>query len=107
MVLSLNKDNIEQVEIYKSVKEQMPYSLDYTFKKGFEIIDKRDGKVIESNNANIYKQMEVVQNEWMNKHVVIENEYVIILNDKKEPIKKIFVKNGTDMDKIKAFFKLK
>jgi hypothetical protein len=107
MVLSLNKDNIGEVEIYKAVKEQMPYSMEYNFKKGFEIIDKRDGSVIESTNSNIYKKMEALQSDWMSKHIVIDGNKVTIMNDKKEVVKEITVKNSVDMDKIKSFFKIK
>jgi maltodextrin utilization protein YvdJ len=107
IVLSLKKNNISEVEVYKVVKEHMPYSLDYTFKQGFEIKDKRDGSTIESNDNNVYVKMEKLQSDWINKHVVVYDDRVVIVDDNKKEINKIFVKNSVDMDRIKSFFKIK
>jgi hypothetical protein len=107
IVLSLNKSNVSEIEVYKAVKDNMPYSLEYNFDKGFEILDKRDGKIFNSDDSNVYKKMEQLQQDWIKTHLIIKEDKVLILDDEKNVKKEFNVKNSVEIDKIKEFFKIK
>jgi hypothetical protein len=67
--------------VYKMVKQYSPYYLDKRF-GGLEILNKEDKEFKEKpTNSTLFKEFEKLEKKWGKKHLKIENNTLIILDN--------------------------
>lgn len=106
-VVMFSQRDTTKIDLFKAVENSIPYTLEYKFDKGFQIINKKDGTIVQSNDKDVYQTMAKLQKEWVDTHIVIEHDKIRLLNDNNTTKEEFFVKSGEEMIKIKEFFKLK
>ena len=76
-----SKPSQKNERVYKTVQKYSPYYLDKRF-GGLQIMSKDDPEFKEKpNNMTLFKEFERLEREWGQKHLKIENNQLIIIDN--------------------------
>jgi len=90
--------------IYKDIKKYSPYYLEKRF-GGLEILSKENKEFKEKpDNMQIFHRLEALEKEWGKKHLKLQENQLIILDNNKTQITKIAIKNQIDKDFIHKYY---
>jgi hypothetical protein len=89
--------------IYKAIKVYSPYTLEKRI-GGLTIIDKRDGTKEKPTSAEVFHRLDELERLWGLKHVRIDNNDVLIVNDLNQTVAKIYLETEKERKFVENFF---
>ena len=93
--------------VYKIVKEFSPYYIEKRF-GGLEILSKQDKEFKEKpSNEMFFKRYEELEREWGKKHIRIEDNQVVILDDNQKKLKSFELKNSNEREFLYKYYGVK
>jgi len=92
-------------EVMNTIAPYFPYKLEKTL-KGLKIVNTKTGKSEEPSNSVVFKRVDEIEKKWGKSHLRLEGNNLIILNDNKKVIKKIYLNNKKAIEFVHKFFNL-
>jgi hypothetical protein len=93
--------------VYKLVREYSPYYIQKRF-GGLEILSKTNKDFKEKpSNENFFKEFEKLERDWGKKHLVLNNDKLIIVDDNNKSLKSIKLKNSDELNFVKNYYGIK
>ena len=89
--------------VYKELKQYMPFYLEKRI-GGFSICSKEDNIKEKPPITEVYHRLEQLEQGWGKKHLKLENNELIILDNNKKQIGKIILKTKDELQWVKQFF---
>jgi len=90
--------------IYNEIKQFSPYYLDKRF-GGLQIMSKTDKAFKEKpSNMQVFHRLETLEQKWGKSHLKIENNILIIHDDKGGVLKSITLKHKDERDFLHTFY---
>ena len=80
VALLTNMPEAKNKRVYKALQPYFPYKIEKEF-GGLDIVDKRTGKDLDVQNAKVYVVYEDLLKKWGKKHLRLENDRLIVLDD--------------------------
>jgi len=89
--------------IYLAIKVYSPY---YVEKRigGLTILDKRNDNKEKPDSSDFYHRVDELEKEWGKKHLVVENNEVIIMGENNQSVARIMIENEKERAFLKTFF---
>ncbi len=88
-----------------AIAPYFPYKLEKTL-KGLKIVNTKTGESEEPSNSMVFKRVDELEKNWGKTHLKLEGANLIILDDNKKVIKKIYLNNKKAIKFVHKFFKL-
>jgi hypothetical protein len=99
-----SKPSPKNERIYKTVQQYSPYYLDKRF-GGLQIMSKEDPEFKEKpTNMTLFKEFERLEKVWGEKHLKIENNTLIILDNNGSQLSKLPLHSKEEMDFIHRYY---
>ena len=92
-------------EVMNAIAPYFPYKLEKTL-KGLKIVNTKTGKNEEPSNSVVFKRVDEIEKKWGKSHLKLEGANLIILDDNKKVIKKIYLNDKKAIEFVHKFFKL-
>jgi len=90
--------------VYKTVQKYSPFYLEKRF-GGLKIMNKEDPEFKEKpNNMTLFKEFERLEKEWGKKHLKIENNVLIILDNNSSQLSTLPLQNQKEVDFIHRYY---
>jgi len=90
--------------VYKTVQKYSPFYLEKRF-GGLRIMNKEDPEFKEKpNNMTLFKEFERLEKEWGKKHLKIENNVLIILDNNSSQLSTLPLQNQKEVDFIHRYY---
>ena len=89
--------------IYKAIKVYSPYKLEKRM-GGLTIVDSRDGRKEKPSAAEVLLRQDELDSQWGKKHLMIQNDDVIVLGDHNQSIVKIHIQTPQEKAWVKKFY---
>ncbi|SFZ99027.1 hypothetical protein MNB_SV-5-941 [hydrothermal vent metagenome] len=101
-----SKPSPKNERVYKTVQKYSPYYMDKRF-GGLSILNKEDSEFKEKpNNMTLFKEFERLEKEWGKKHLKIENNTLIILDNNGSQQASLVFKTKDESDFARQFYGL-
>ena len=101
-----SKPSAKNERVYKTVQQYSPYYMDKRF-GGLTILNKEDSEFKEKpNNMTLFKEFERLEKTWGEKHLKIENNTLIILDNNGSQQAKLVFQNKEESDFAHKFYGL-
>ncbi|RRS30568.1 MAG: hypothetical protein P794_06335 [Epsilonproteobacteria bacterium (ex Lamellibrachia satsuma)] len=99
-----SKPSSKNARVYKTVKQYSPYYLEKRF-GGLQIMNKEDPEFKEKpNNMTLFKEFERLEKEWGKKHLKMENNMLIILDNNSSQLSTLPLQNQKEIDFIHRYY---
>ena len=90
--------------VYKAVQTYSPYYLDRRF-GGLQIMSKEDSNFKEKpTNATLFREFSRLEKEWGQKHLNIENNTLIIVDNNNIQVSSLPLQNKEELDFIHSYY---
>ncbi len=89
--------------VYETILPYFPFKIIKEL-GGIDIMDKRTGKDLDIDNAQVYLAFDAMLKKWGKKHLILDGYDLYILDDQGKKIAKIHLKSQEEVDWIKKFF---
>ena len=101
-----SKPSDKNARVYKSVQKYSPYYLDKRF-GGLQIMNKNDPEFKETpTNMTLFKEFERLEKEWAKKHMTLNGNTLIILDNNDTKIAELSLQNKEELDFVHNFYGL-
>lgn len=102
-----SRPNPKNERVYKIVQQYSPYYMDRRF-GGLQILSKEDPDFKEKpNNKELFKKFEGLEKKWGQKHLKIEGNSLIILDNNASQISSLTLQNQEELDFAYTYYGLK
>ena len=88
--------------VYEAILPYFPYKIKKEF-GGIDIVDTRTGKDLDIDNAKVYKAYDSFLQKWGQKHLKLQNNRLLIVDDKGKVLKQLQL-NQKELAWVKSFF---
>ena len=92
-------------QVMNAIAPYFPYKLEKTL-KGLKIVNTKTGESEEPSNSIVFKRIDEIEKKWGKTHLKLEGANLIILDDDKKEIKKIYLNDKKALDFVHKFFGL-
>jgi len=89
--------------IYKEIKVYSPYKLEKRI-GGLTIIDSRSGNKEKPEASEVLHRLDDLESKWGNKHLRVDNNYVVVLGENNQSITKIFIETTKEREFLQKFY---
>ena len=102
-----SKPSSKNARVYKVVKEYSPFYLDKRF-GGLQIMSKEDSSFKEKpNNMTLFKEFERLEKEWGKKHLKLENNTLLILDNSGKTQSTLTLNNKDEIEFVHQYYGVK
>ena len=92
--------------VYSIIKEYSPYYIEKRF-GGLEILSKKDKDFKEKpSNEEFFKKFEELERKWGQKHLILKDSTVTIVDDNNKTLKSFKLKNQEELNFVKSYYGL-
>ena len=103
IALITNMPQKKNTRIYKEIMPYFPYKIQKEF-GGLDIVDKRTGEDLDISNEKVFLAFDDMLKKWGRKHLKLENNRLLVLDDSGKVVKTIELKNDNEIKWVKEFF---
>lgn len=89
--------------IYLEIKAYSPYIVEKRI-GGLAIVDKHSDTKEKPNASEFYHRLDELEKTWGKEHLQVQENEVLIFNDKKELVAKVVIQNQKEREFLKNFF---
>ncbi|MRI83810.1 MAG: hypothetical protein C6I00_05245 [Nitratiruptor sp.] len=103
IALLTNMPESKNPRVYKALLPYFPYRIEKEF-GGLDIVDKRTGKDLDVENAKVYIVYDELLKKWGRKHLRLEGNRLIVLDDQGNPRATIPLQGAEEVHWVQEFF---
>ena len=103
VALITNMPQKKNIRVYNEIMKYFPYKIQKEF-GGLDIVDKRTGKDLDIANEKVFLALDEMLKKWGKTHLVLKGDELQILDDNKNVVKIIKLKNQKEVKWVKEFF---